>query len=54
MEISGLEDIISIPGEAEILAKNIPDAKLVSVNCGHNMILELPKQTTDILLNFLT
>lgn len=50
---SGVEDIISLPGDAEILAKNIPNAKLVSVNCGHNMILELPQQTTEILLDFL-
>lgn len=49
---SGLQDIISLPYEAETLAKNIPGAKLVVVNCGHNMILELPEQTTEILLNF--
>lgn len=49
---SGIQDIISLPYESLKLAKNIPSSKFVSVNSGHNMILEVPEETTEILLNF--
>lgn len=49
---SGIQDIISLPYESLKLAKGIPGAKFVSVNCGHNMILEAPEETIDILLSF--
>lgn len=49
---SGIQDIISLPFESLKLAKSIPGAKFVSVNCGHNMILEAPEETTNVLLNF--
>ena len=51
--ISGVEDILSLPHEAVYLADNIKNAKLVSLECGHDAITEMPKELSQALITFM-
>lgn len=49
----GIEDLISLPEESEIMASEIPQAKLIQFRCAHGITLEQPQQLTHELITFL-
>ena len=49
----GLQDVISLPLDAEYLHQNINNSKLISLNCGHALLPEVPDELTEELLKFL-
>jgi pimeloyl-ACP methyl ester carboxylesterase len=52
--ITGTKDYMAVPRNADILARRIPGARLVKLECcGHAFILEDEAQTTRHLLDFL-
>jgi len=51
--IFGEEDIISLPYESAYLATQIPNAKLLGMPCGHAINMEMPRELTQCLIQFL-
>ncbi|MHB1949406.1 MAG: alpha/beta fold hydrolase [Gammaproteobacteria bacterium] len=50
--VYGIEDLLALPEESKLMADNIPDSKLISLNCGHGFVLELPQDVTKMLVEF--
>lgn len=51
--VCGSQDIITLPQEAEFVASNIPNAKLLKLDCGHSVMYEVPEQLVRVLMEFL-
>ena len=51
--IMGIEDFLSLPADSEYLVKNISQAKMLTFNCAHVPMLELPNEFTAQMLRFL-
>jgi 3-oxoadipate enol-lactonase len=51
--VYGQEDIISLPFESAYIANQIANAKLQSMNCGHAIPMEMPRELSKVLIDFL-
>jgi pimeloyl-ACP methyl ester carboxylesterase len=51
--VSGKRDVMTPPRAGKALAAAIPGAKLVTVDAGHSMMVEAPRQTLGALRDFL-
>ena len=51
--VHGTQDIITLLDESEFMAKQIPNASLIKVNCAHGMPIEVPQELSEILIAFL-
>lgn len=51
--ISGLQDIVSLSGDSQLIANQIQQAKLVTLDCAHGITIEVPQKLSEILLSFL-
>jgi pimeloyl-ACP methyl ester carboxylesterase len=54
LAITGAEDVLIPPQNAVVLAKNIPDAQMVSIDGGgHLFLIEQPRQFNQAVIKFL-
>ena len=51
--VYGKQDIIALPNEAEFLAAQIPNAKLIALDCGHIPEVEMTEALLEAVLGFL-
>lgn len=51
--IYGSEDIVALPSESKFLWDQIKNSRLAELPCGHVMVTEVPRELSDILVNFL-
>ena len=51
--IAGMDDPIVPVANGHILAKLIPDARLVTIDDGHLFLVTSPRQSADIVADFL-
>jgi len=52
--VSGTQDILSLPQESQFLVDHLPQAQLVTLNCGHGITGEVPEELAQVLLGFLS
>ena len=51
--VHGIEDVITLLHESEMMAEHIQDSRLVKVDCAHCIVVEAPRQLSQLLIDFL-
>lgn len=51
--VYGVQDLIALPDESKFLAHEISNVTLRELDCAHDSVVEVPKELTQILVDFL-
>lgn len=51
--VYGIQDIITLPYESQFISKHIMQSNIIEMDCGHGILLEIPKALSEALTQFL-